>query len=125
MKILIARGIKIDIDRAHSKIVVRNHHEDPRYAPYCMRCSGLQRMQLVEPFYWRHKCGAEHDERAVLFCEVCDKSREYSGDASRKCIGCGHRWQSAECAALSADDRVALSCGYLQRAPCKCTAVRL
>lgn len=43
-----------------------NAERDPTYNPYCMRCSGLIRMQLVEKFYWRCAvCGAEHDEREV------------------------------------------------------------
>ena len=44
-------------------IIYRNAEKDPNYCPYCMRCSGMQRMTKVEPFYWRHSCGAEHDER--------------------------------------------------------------
>jgi hypothetical protein len=28
-----------------------------------VRCRGLVRMGIVEPFYWRCTCGAEHDER--------------------------------------------------------------
>jgi len=30
-------------------IVDRSMREDPRYAPYCMRCAGLQRMRRVSP----------------------------------------------------------------------------
>lgn len=49
---------------ATAKSQVRlNAEQDPTYRPYCMRCSGLVRMQIVEPFYWRCACGAEHDER--------------------------------------------------------------
>lgn len=41
-----------------------NAEKDPTYCPYCMRCSGLIRMQKVEDFYWRCAvCRAEHDER--------------------------------------------------------------
>jgi hypothetical protein len=36
---------------------------DPKYRPYCLRCQGLARMEIVERFYWRCACGAEHDER--------------------------------------------------------------
>lgn len=44
--------------------VRRNAELDPTYNPYCMRCSGLIRMQRVERFYWRCAvCGAEHDEQ--------------------------------------------------------------
>lgn len=56
----------IDTSKAKNGVVVYNHAKDPTYAPYCMRCDGLHRMTLVEPFYWRHSCGAEHDERAVI-----------------------------------------------------------
>lgn len=55
-----------DIMKAHDAIVVANHMKDPAYAPYCMRCCGLKRMKVVEPFLWRHDCGAVHDERQVL-----------------------------------------------------------
>jgi hypothetical protein len=47
-------------------VIVLNHIIDPTYAPYCMRCSGLQRMTVVAPFLWEHHCGAIHDERQVL-----------------------------------------------------------
>lgn len=60
---------KVDITKAKDRIVVRNHMQDPRYAPYCLRCKGLVRMFIVAPFYWRHICGAEHDERAVLISQ--------------------------------------------------------
>lgn len=52
--------------KAHDPIIVLNHILDPNYAPYCMRCSGLHRMRVVEPFLWEHTCGAIHDERQVL-----------------------------------------------------------
>lgn len=40
-----------------------NAEKDPAYRPYCLRCSGVVRMDIVEPFLWNHKCGAIHDER--------------------------------------------------------------
>lgn len=43
--------------------VATNALKDPTYCPYCMRCSGAVRMSKVEHLYWRHHCGAEHDER--------------------------------------------------------------
>lgn len=43
-------------------IVRSNAERDPNYNPYCMRCRGLVRMQKVRPFYWKCRCGAEHDE---------------------------------------------------------------
>jgi hypothetical protein len=55
------------IDRACDAIIVSNYLRDPTYTPYCGRCPGLHRMQLVEPFLWEHPCcGAVHDERQVL-----------------------------------------------------------
>jgi hypothetical protein len=53
-------------DKAHDPVIVLNHIIDPAYAPYCMRCGGLKRMTVVEPFLWGHDCGAVHDERQVL-----------------------------------------------------------
>ena len=40
-----------------------NAENDPTYAPYCMRCTGLVRMVKVIPFFWSCRCGAQHDER--------------------------------------------------------------
>lgn len=54
-------------DKAHSATIVLNALLDSRYAPYCMRCGGLVRMQKVAPMLWEHDaCGAVHDERQVL-----------------------------------------------------------
>jgi hypothetical protein len=53
-------------DKAYDPVIVLNHYYDPHYAPYCMRCTGLHRMKVVEPYYWTHECGAVHDERQVL-----------------------------------------------------------
>lgn len=44
-------------------LVRMNAEKDPSYSPYCMRCRGLVRMRKVENFFWRCRCGAEHDER--------------------------------------------------------------
>ncbi len=46
--------------------VLLNAEKDPSYAPYCMRCPRLVRMVKVEPFFWRCKCGAMHDERPPI-----------------------------------------------------------
>ena len=54
------------IDKAYDAIIVSNYLRDNSYTPYCGRCSGLHRMKLVEPFLWKHSCGAIHDERQVL-----------------------------------------------------------
>ncbi|SDW93918.1 hypothetical protein [Lysobacter enzymogenes] len=54
---------------AKDSIVVANALRDPSYCPYCMRCSGFDRMRKVGLLHWRHHCGAEHDEaeaRAAL-----------------------------------------------------------
>lgn len=40
-----------------------NAEKDEAYRPYCMRCPGLVRMVKIAPFFWRCKCGAEHDEQ--------------------------------------------------------------
>ena len=55
-----------DLMKAKDAIVVANYMRDPSYAPYCLRCARLVRMTIVEPFLWRHDCGAVHDERQVL-----------------------------------------------------------
>lgn len=44
--------------------VRRNAEQDPTYSPYCLRCRSMERLQIVEPFFWRCEfCNAEHDER--------------------------------------------------------------
>jgi hypothetical protein len=54
-------------DKAHDAVIVLNHIADPKYAPYCLRCHGLVRMVVAEPFRWECKrCGGVHDERQVL-----------------------------------------------------------
>lgn len=61
--------MRVALERAHDYIVAANHHKDPAYAPYCLRCSGHHRMRVVAPFLWKHDCGAVHDERQVLVPE--------------------------------------------------------
>lgn len=61
-----SRCASVDLSKANYPIIVSAAMRDPTYAPYCMRCSGLHRMQIVEPFLWKHDCGAAHDERQVL-----------------------------------------------------------
>lgn len=57
----------VNLEKAKSFIVAYNHSKDPNYAPYCLRCAGIDtRMSIVEPFFWKHHCGALHDERQVL-----------------------------------------------------------
>lgn len=44
--------------------VVTNYEQDPTYCPYCLRCTGLQRMVLVAPYHWKcPKCPAQGDCR--------------------------------------------------------------
>lgn len=54
------------LDRTGLSIVIGNRKKDPYYDPYCMRCSGLHRMDEVEPFYWKHRCGAICDLREYM-----------------------------------------------------------
>lgn len=44
-------------------IVLENAKKNPEYRPYCMRCSGLVRMNKIKDFYWRCDCGAICDLR--------------------------------------------------------------
>jgi hypothetical protein len=37
-----------------------NARKDPNYCPYCLRCSGLVRMQKIGELHWKCTCGAEH-----------------------------------------------------------------
>jgi hypothetical protein len=52
-----------DVETWQEDVILSNTEKDPFYAPYCMRCSGLVRMQLVGRRYWRCRCGAECDYR--------------------------------------------------------------
>lgn len=45
------------------EIVLDNYRRDPSYRPYCLGCSTMERMTLVEPYRWRCKCGADYDLR--------------------------------------------------------------
>jgi len=58
--------IVVEPAKAKNWLVVSNAIRNPQYVPYCLRCDGLHRMRLIEPFLWRHDCGAEHDERQVI-----------------------------------------------------------
>ncbi len=44
-------------------IVRQNAEKDPKYAPYCLKCTRMGRMYKIEPFLWQCPCGAVHDER--------------------------------------------------------------
>jgi hypothetical protein len=63
---LSSETIVVELAKARNFFVVSNAISNPRYAPYCLRCTGMQRMKLVEPFLWEHECGAVHDERQVI-----------------------------------------------------------
>lgn len=65
---------EIDLTKAKDSVIVRNHWKDPSYAPYCMRCRGFNRMTIVEPYLFRHGCGAIHDERQVIIVEGPSRS---------------------------------------------------
>lgn len=54
-----------DSDAWQREVILRNEKERPGYAPYCMRCSGLVRMRVVELHYWRCHCGAQCDYRTT------------------------------------------------------------
>jgi hypothetical protein len=91
----------VDLSKAHSYVIASNHNDDPNYAPYCMRCRGLHRMKVVEPFLWEHICGAIHDERQVLTkvapatCQ-CTINRAIDRDENR-CLRCGLPLASLRC----------------------------
>jgi hypothetical protein len=41
-----------------------NAEKDSSYKPYCIGCSTMKRMEIVERFLWKCSvCGAIHDER--------------------------------------------------------------
>lgn len=47
----------------YKSLIRLNAEADPRYAPYCLRCSSMARMQKIGEMIWRcASCGAEHDE---------------------------------------------------------------
>lgn len=47
-----------------SDIIRDNAEKDPKYAPYCIACATMARMEKLADFYWKcRRCGAEHDER--------------------------------------------------------------
>jgi hypothetical protein len=54
-----------DTDAWQREVILRNEAADLHYAPYCLPCPGLVRMRKIEPHYWRCRCGAECDYRAV------------------------------------------------------------
>lgn len=54
-----------DVGAWQRDVILRNVEEDPYYAPYCLRCTGLVRMRIVERHYWRCHCGAQCDYRGA------------------------------------------------------------
>ena len=79
---------------SEKSIVRMNAEKDPNYKPYCMRCSGLIRMQIVESFYWQCKCGAEHDERGPvrfgedrhIICEDRTRAHALADEVTASCM---------------------------------------
>jgi len=55
----------VHVAAAMKSVIRENAERDPYYAPYCMRCKGLVRMEIVAPYLWRCRCGARHDARTV------------------------------------------------------------
>jgi hypothetical protein len=55
--------VSFDVDTWQKDVILRNVEQDAYYAPYCMRCKGLVRMQIVDRHYWRCHCGAQCDYR--------------------------------------------------------------
>ncbi len=53
----------VDVDAWQRDVLLLNVEKDPYYTPYCMRCTGLVRMRIVERHYWRCRCGAQCDYR--------------------------------------------------------------
>lgn len=81
-------------------IVINNARKDPNYCPYCLRCTGLVRMKKVCDFFWRCKCGAMQDSRAIAACQVVAKFGAHHPECecrtdTRKSCDCGY----AACAA--------------------------
>lgn len=42
---------------------IDNRIADPAYCPYCLNCSGIDRMVQESPWFWTHRCGARVDMR--------------------------------------------------------------
>jgi hypothetical protein len=65
----------------NDKSIMRlNAEKDADYCPWCLRCAQMVRMKKVEPFLWRCRCGAVHDERGQQDCNY-----EHSGILCLKC----------------------------------------
>ena len=54
---------RLDVEAWQREVILHNVAKDACYAPYCMRCRGLVRMQRVEQHYWKCHCGALCDYR--------------------------------------------------------------
>ena len=55
--------MSFDVDQWQRQVILDNVAKDPYYAPYCMRCRGLVRMERVTLHYWNCRCGAQCDYR--------------------------------------------------------------
>jgi hypothetical protein len=65
-----------DLEAWQREVILCNADKDPYYAPYCMRCTGLVRMRIVERHYWRCYCGAQCDYRSTAGGSEEKKLRE-------------------------------------------------
>jgi len=73
-----------------SKSIVRmNAEKDPNYCPYCMRCTGLVRMEKIDAFLWGCNCGAIGDERDDVECPSCKGTKINAGASCLCCEGAG------------------------------------
>ena len=54
---------RLDVEAWQREVILHNVAKDACYAPYCMRCRGLVRMQRVEQHYWKCHCGTLCDYR--------------------------------------------------------------
>ncbi len=65
--------------------VRRNAELDGNYAPYCMRCPRLVRMEKTAPFFWGcAQCGAQCDEREPYMIRFSWLSPRKDGSAPVK-----------------------------------------
>lgn len=58
-------ALSFDAEAWQRDLILDNVEKNPHYAPYCLRCSGLVRMEIVERHYWRCRCGAQCDYRPL------------------------------------------------------------
>lgn len=54
------------LKNALDEIILNNVKKNPNYRPYCLRCTGLNRMTKVSELFWKCFCGAICDFREYL-----------------------------------------------------------